>query len=185
MASLHPQKPWNGNRKNLTWGMPIVVIILGILIYIVFFHLDPATEDLLFPRIIISILALMFLIGCIYSVFRDVWWIYIPYNDELFDLVSQHIEKALAENSLLTYSDDSEILGMLPNRKSMTLAVTTGTEELGIVLEMIHKSRNENGSSYTRIKITNISSRNRMDAYKAKKAITDLLYQLKYNSYDG
>ena len=192
MTILHPQKPWTGNRKNLAMGTPLVILILGFLIYIVFFHLDPAEEDLLIPRILVSILTLAFASAGIYTIYRDAWLINLPFNYELFTKVIAGVESALSENKLIFFESESDIMSIMnnivpgwqgPDRHAKTLAIQTDGPDLKLVIEFVNNKGQKKGTSNSRIMILNISSTNRKDAFTVKKTVTEMLMDLKYNSY--
>ncbi len=183
MALIHPRKPWTGSRKRLLFGLPFIILILGLLIYVVFFHIDPATEDLLFPRVVVAFLTLTFVLAGIYSLFRDSWWINLPFNHELFKLVADGAERKLSENNISFSVRESGIMAIVPGRQAKTLDIHTAGPDLRFVIEMLDRKGQKRKVSVSKIMIANICRDNEKEAFAVKKAITEMLYDLKYNSY--
>jgi hypothetical protein len=182
MPFNYPRKPWIGNRKNLIIGMPFVIFILSLLLYVFFFHIAPAAEDLLFPRVIVVLLTLAFVILGIYSLLRDSWWINLPFNYELFQLVTDEVERRFSENNIVYFVQEPGIMAIVPGRQAKTLEIHTEGPDLKVVIEIFNRKGQEN-SSRSIILIANICPANKKEAFAVKKAITDMLMDLKYNSY--
>ncbi|MDD4307398.1 MAG: hypothetical protein PHU53_01145 [Thermoplasmata archaeon] len=180
---IHPQKPWSGSRKNMILGMPLVCVLLGILIYLVFFSIDSGTEDILIAKVIIGILALAFASACLFLLFRDSWWIRLPYNRELFKIISENIEASLTNNGITCLSKENALLAMAPGRQAKTLTIPTRGSDLTLVVEFITRTRNEKGVSRSRILISGISAANRLEALRVKNTLTDMLTEMSYLSY--
>ncbi len=182
---MQPQKPWTGNHKRLILGIPLVILILGLLIYVVFFHIDPTSEDLTFPRLLVAILTFAFIFAGIHSLYRDAWWIDLPFNRGLFDILAERLGDSMKTAGIRAYGDAPGMLDGLHARHAVKWTVVTEADELHVTLEMVPKGGRESGSSSSKIIITNISKSNRGEAYAVKKAVTDLLLELKYNSFLG
>jgi len=185
MGMMQPQKPWTGNRKRMAIGMPLVILILGLLIYTVFFRIDPTSEDLTFPRLLVAILAFAFIFAGIHSLYRDTWWIDLPFNRELFDILAEKLGNTMETAGIQAYGDAPGMLDDINARHAVKWTVVTGADELHVTLEMVPKGGRESGSSSSKIIITNISKSNRAEAYAVKKAVNDFLLELKYNSFPG
>jgi len=180
---MEPEKPWKGSRKNLLWGLPIAILILGFLIFAFFFHLDPVTEDLTVPRVLVVILTLFFAFGSVYALFRDSWWIYLPFNQELFKVVSENLESALTGNGISSYPTESSLLTMVSGRQAKQLRVPANGCELFVVAEMVTRERGEKGVSTFKIHIQGISKQNIQHAIELRKAITKMLLSIGYMDF--
>lgn len=174
---------WNGNRKNMRLWFPIVVVVLSILVYLSFFYIDPGSEGIIFFRVLVLVLAMMFILPGIYTLFRDAWWAVLPFNYELFNAISGRIEQSLSDKGIIFCQPDSDILAIVPGRQGKTLVIQTEGPELKVMIEIMDRRDQKKRVSNSKIMISNICKANLSTANDVKDALTELLQRLKYKDY--